>query len=161
MKALVVYDSVFGNTAQVARAMAAALEGAAAKQVGEVTAEDLAGLDVLLVGSPTRAFRATPAMSAWLKGLSAGRLVGVQVAAFDTRADVEQIKNRFLSFMVKLFGYAAPRLSKGLVRKGGALALPPEGFVVLGTEGPLKEGELERAAAWARRAAGVAPLSRA
>ena len=35
-------------------------------------------------------------------------------------------------------------------KKKGELALEPEGFIVTGTEGPLKEGELERAANWIR-----------
>jgi len=55
--------------------------------------------------------------------------------------------------MVKLFGYAAEPIAKRLGRKGGELAVTPEGFLVEGTEGPLKEGELERAAAWAERIA--------
>jgi hypothetical protein len=39
---------------------------------------------------------------------------------------------------------------KALVVKGGNLLAPPEGFVVLGVQGPLKDGELERAAGWAK-----------
>jgi hypothetical protein len=56
-----------------------------------------------------------------------------------------------LRFSIKLFGYAAKPMAEALTRKGGALAMPPEGFLVNGTEGPLQEGELERAAEWARR----------
>jgi hypothetical protein len=37
-----------------------------------------------------------------------------------------------------------------LVEKGGRLIFPPEGFYVSGTEGPLKDGELERAAEWGK-----------
>ena len=48
-------------------------------------------------------------------------------------------------------GYAAEPIAKGLKRKGGDQRLPPEGFYVADTEGPLKEGELERAAEWAQR----------
>jgi len=53
--------------------------------------------------------------------------------------------------MVRLFGYAAAPIAKRLKSKGGELVLAPEGFVVKDTEGPLKEGELDRAAAWARQ----------
>ena len=49
-----------------------------------------------------------------------------------------------------IFGYAAPEIARSLERNGGTLLAPPEGFVVLGMEGPLKEGELERAAGWAQ-----------
>jgi len=51
--------------------------------------------------------------------------------------------------MVGWFGYAAKPIADRLVRKRGSLASPPEGFLVGGSEGPLKEGELERAAEWA------------
>jgi hypothetical protein len=53
--------------------------------------------------------------------------------------------------MVKLFGYAAAPIAKQLTKKGGELAVAPEGFFVAGTEGPLKEGEFTRAAEWAKR----------
>jgi flavodoxin I len=65
----------------------------------------------------------------------------MRVASFDTR-----IKAKW----VKLFGYAAGRIEKALIEKGGALAAPAGLFIVKGTKGPLEEGEEERAAAWAR-----------
>jgi flavodoxin len=150
MKALVVYDSVFGNTEKVAQAMGDAL-GAQALRVGDVKPEHLSGLDALFVGSPTRAFSPTPAIKAWLRGLPPRSLQGVKVAAFDTRASVEEVNSAILTFMVKIFGYAAEPIGKRLVRKGGEMAISPEGFFVEGTEGPLREGELERAADWVRQ----------
>ena len=155
MKALVVYDSVFGNTEKVAQAMAAALE-VEARRVGDVRPEQWAGLDLLVVGSPTRAFRPTPAMGAWLKSLPAGSLQGVKVAAFDTRMTQEAVESAvfFLKTLVNIFGYATKNISKELQRAGGALAAA-EGFFVGGTQGPMVEGELERAAAWAGQLGGV------
>jgi flavodoxin len=159
MKALVVYDSVFGNTEKAAQAIGAALGTALAPQtevhvlrVGDVKLEHLTGLDVLLVGSPTRAFSATPAIKTWLRRLAPNSLKGVKVAAFDTRADLGEVNSPILTFFVKLFGYAAEPMARRLVKKGGVQAMPAEGFIVKGTEGPLKDGELERAAAWARQA---------
>jgi hypothetical protein len=79
-------------------------------------------------------------------------LEGVKVAAFDTRyreAEIEKV--RILAFLVKIFGYAAKPIADRLEKKGGELAVPPEGFYVTDTEGPLFEGELERAADWARQ----------
>lgn len=156
MKTLIVYDSIFGNTEKVAQAMAEALaeQGAVTlRRVANVQPGDLADLGLLVVGSPTRAFRPTPATVAWLKALPAGALRGARVAAFDTRMNVEQAP-AILRFMAGLFGFAAKPISARLQKAGGALACPPEGFMVLGTEGPLQEGELERAASWARGAAG-------
>lgn len=157
MKILVVYDSVFGNTEKIARACGSALEGrseVSVMRVTEVKPEMLAGLDGLLVGSPTRAFTATPATKAFLKSIPSGSLKGVKVAAFDTRVDITEVKNAFLTFMVNLFGYAAEPIGKALQKKGGVQALPPVGFFVLDKEGPLKDGELERAAAWAQGVVG-------
>ena len=57
---LVVYDSVFGNTAKVAEAIGEALGDASVKKVTEVSQKDLHNITVLFVGSPTRAFRPTP-----------------------------------------------------------------------------------------------------
>ena len=82
MKAMVVYDSVFGNTEKVAQAMGAALEAQAevsVLKVGDVPPEFWTGLDALIVGSPTRAFSPTPAVKAWLRGLPSGSLDGVKV----------------------------------------------------------------------------------
>ena len=157
MKAMVVYDSMYGNTEKVAQAIGDALgspEEVKTLRVSDVKPEQLAGVTLLVVGSPTQRFSPTPATTAFLKGIPKDGLAGVKVAAFDTRiteAEIERI--RILAFMVRLFGYAAEPMAKRLEQKGGALAVPPEGFYVGGTEGPLLEGELERAIAWARQIA--------
>jgi flavodoxin len=153
-KALVVYDSVFGNTEKVAQAMGDALGGEADVQtirVGEVRPEHLRGLDAVIVGSPTRAFSPTSAIKAWLRGLPSRSLEGARIAAFDTRVSVEDVDSAILTFMIRIFGYAAKTIGDRLARKGGKPAMPPEGFLVEGTEGPLREGELVRAADWARQ----------
>jgi len=156
MKALVVFDSVFGNTEKIAREIGSALAPAGeveVKRAGDVRLEQLKGLDLLLVGSPTRAFKATVATRKFLQSIPAHGLDGMKVAAFDTRADLETVHSALLSFMVKIFGYAAEPIAASLVKKGGVQAAAPAGFLVLGTEGPLKEGEIQRAAEWARRMA--------
>lgn len=156
MKAMVVYDSVFGNTAKIAQAIGSALgdqESVSTRQVAEVTPEQMVGLDLLIVGSPTRAFSATPAITKLLKGIPANGLRGVRVAGFDTRMVIDEKTPAILRFLVKFLGYAAEPISGRLMKKGGDLASVPEGFFVGGTEGPLTEGELERAAAWGARIA--------
>jgi flavodoxin I len=154
MKVLIVYDSYFGNTERVAQAMGDALRAAAEVEVRravEVKPEQVTGLDALIVGSPTRAFSPTPATKQFLGSLPRQSLDGVKVAAFDTRIAVEETGPRFLALLVKVFGYAAKPIASRLERKGGEQAAPPEGFIVEGTEGPLREGELERASAWAQQ----------
>lgn len=153
MKALVVYDSVFGNTEKVAQAIGAALgpEGdVTVLKAGDAQPAQLQGIELLVVGSPTRAFSATPAIRAFLRRIPAKGLQGVKVAAFDTRMVVAEANSAILSFMVKLFGYAAEPMGAKLERKGGERAAAPEGFFVGGTEGPMKDGELERARVWAK-----------
>jgi flavodoxin len=160
MKVLVVYDSQYGNTQRVAEAITRVIgdaldspEGATLLRASEVRPEHLAGLQLLVVGAPTQRFRPTSAMLGWLKSLPAGSLDGVSVAAFDTRLDVPKVKSRILSFFVWLSGpgaYAARHIADGLKMSGGTLLVPPEGFLVEGTEGPLQDGELARAAGWAR-----------
>jgi flavodoxin I len=140
LKALIVYDSRHGNTAKVALAIGEAL-GVQVRQVGEVSPAGLQGLDLLIVGSPTHGGWFTEDIKGLLEASPA--LEGVDVAAFDTRTAT--IWNRILPF-----GYAAPRIARSLERSGGHLLAQPEGFVVLGVEGPLKEGELQRAAGWAK-----------
>lgn len=156
MKALVVYDSAYGNTKQVAQAIGEAL-GAETLHVDALRPEHLAGLALLVVGSPTQKFSPLGSVTRFLKSIPADGLRGVRVAAFDTRITQEEIaKVGILAFFVKLFGYAAEPIAKRLTKKGGELAVAPEGFYVGGTEGPLLEGELERAAAWAGQIRGAA-----
>jgi flavodoxin len=154
MKVRVVYDSVFGNTEQVAQAIGEALGSRVdveTVRVSDVQPEELTGLDLLIVGSPTRALRPTGATTKLLQAVPRDGLAGVKVAAFDTRISTTDLNSRAFSVMVKLFGYAADPIAKRLRKKGGELVVAPEGFFVEDAEGPLKEGELERAAAWAER----------
>ena len=147
MTALVIYDSVFGNTEKIAQAMGQAFASqteATVLRVGDVKPEQLAGLELLIVGSPTRAFRPTPATTKLVGGIPAQSLTGVRVAGFDTRISPGDIGSPVLRFFVNPFGYAAKPISDRLVKKGGTLAAAPEGFIVMGSEGPLREGELER-----------------
>jgi len=139
VEALVVYDSQYGNTERIAQAIGEAI-GSQVVRVGDVSPAELKEFDLLIVGSPTHGGWYTPGVKGLLEALPL--LEGFKVAAFDTRT--VSIWNRLLPF-----GYAAPRIARKLEGNGGNLLAPPEGFVVLGIEGPLKDGELERAAGWA------------
>ena len=152
MDILVVYDTVFGNTGEVATRIATALEPGGKvgiHKVGEAPSDSLADVKLLVVGSPTRAFQPTPATKQWIKSIGAGVLDGVAVAAFDTRMSIEDVDNKLLTFLANRFGYAAETILKLLIRKGAHQVAEPEGFIVTGNEGPMQEGELDRAAAWA------------
>jgi flavodoxin I len=144
MKALIVYDSVYGNTEKIARAIGEAITPSGEVKVlraGEANSSELASIDLLIVGSPTHGGRPTPAIQEFLNKVSKLSLQGINVAAFDTRITTK---------LVRVFGYAAGRIARNLKGKGGTLVASPEGFFVTASKGPLKEGELERAAAWAK-----------
>jgi flavodoxin len=152
MKTLVVYESFFGNTEKIARAIGAALGLADSDVVkaGSVKLDQLKGLELLIVGSPTRGFQPCPETKAFLRSLPSDALKGMKVAAFDTRVVIGPKSPGFLKLMIKIFGYAAEPIGRRLVRKGGIKAVEPAGFLVMESEGPLQDGELERAAEWAK-----------
>jgi flavodoxin len=141
MKALVVYDSLYGNTKIIAQAIADAIPGdVELLHVADVNVLTLGAYDLLIVGAPTHGGRASPSANEMLAKIQPPALKGLRVATFDTRLS---------TIFLRPFGYAAPRIAKSLKQKGGTLIVPAEGFFVTGGEGPLKEGEVERAAAWA------------
>ncbi len=147
MKALIVYDSVYGNTEKIARAIAGAItpsDGVKVLRAGEANPSELESIDLLIVGSPTQGGRPTPAIQDFLNKVSEPAIKGINVAAFDTR---------FSTRWVGIFGYAAGKIADSLKRKGATLVASPEAFFVKGKEGPLKDGELERAASWAKEIA--------
>jgi hypothetical protein len=164
MNALIVYESMYGNTHAVADAVAEAL-GAQARPVhdaGELPAD----LDLLVVGGPTHMHGLTtslsrsmavkaakeddatvepgatehPGLREWLRGLEAPR--DLRAAAFDTRGDAN----------AALTGSAARGIARRL-RRRGLDVIDSASFLVADSEGPLEDGELERARAWGRRLA--------
>ena len=155
MGMMVIYDSLYGNTEKIAQAIGNALRQMGEVQVvriGDLKAEQLSGVGLLVVGSPTQQFRPTEAMRNFLDHLPKNGLKGVKVAAFDTRLTLAEIeKTPPLPIFERIFGYAEKRLVKTLRNKGGELVLPGEGFYVQGMKGPLVEGEEVRAEQWARK----------
>jgi flavodoxin I len=144
MKTLIVYDSIFGNTEQIAQAIGNALgsqQNVEILHVSNVKPEQLMELELLIVGSPTYGGRPTAAIQDFLNKVSEPAIRGINVLAFDTR---------LLTRLVRIFGYAADKIADSLKKNGGTLIASPEGFFVKGKEGPLKEGEIERAASWAK-----------
>jgi len=152
LKFLIVYDSNFGNTEKVAGAIGEAvtpLGEVKVFRVSKVNPSELASIDFLIVGSPTHAGRATKAIKEFLKKIPANALENVGVTSFDTRFSAKD-KGVGTRMLLRVLGYAAGRITESLKGKGGYLAAEPEGFIVEDSEGPLKQGELEQAANWAK-----------
>lgn len=168
MRALVVYESMFGNTEAVAQAVAGGILESMRVDIVEVgAAPDAVPEDVtlLVVGGPTHALgmsrpatRLDAARQAstvvshergireWLKGLPV-RTSAAQATAFDTRVTS------------RVTGSAARAASRRLDRLDYSLVAGPEGFRVTGVTGPLVDGELDRARAWGK-ALGTAVAAR-
>jgi hypothetical protein len=167
--AFVVVESMFGNTEQVGRAVAAGLGdgGVDAVVVDVATAPvDLfAHLDLLVLGAPTHAFslsrpstradavrqgaapeRAARGMREWLSAVPLqGPRHSPVTAVFDSR----------VSKVRRLPAAAGPRAARLARRRGLTVLGRPQAFLVADVRGPLVDGELERAAAWGRRLAAV------
>src|SRR5215207_10623152 len=143
MNALVLYDSQYGDTERIAQAIADTLAEfgeARAVRLDPSQPVDLQGVDVFIVGCPTQGWRPTPAVQSFLEEVSSEELRSLAVACFDTRFRLPRL----------MTGSAARVMARTLQEKGVSLLLQPESFFVKGTQGPLRDGELDRAAAWAR-----------
>jgi hypothetical protein len=161
MNAVVVYESLWGNTAAVARAIAEGIgDGAVAVTTDAALPSLLADADLVVAGAPVLGFRlgtdemresiarteagapippdlAHPSLRSWLDALPAGHAA---CAAFETRI------------------WWSPRGATGdierrLVEAGHRRVARAEKFVVVDKYGPLRDGELERATAWGRQLA--------
>jgi len=153
LKFLIIYDSKFGNTEKLARAIAQTVTPLGEVKVlraSETNSSKLASVDFLIVGSPTHGGRPTRAIKEFLKKIPANALKNVGVTSFDTRFSAKD-KGIGVRILFRVLGYAAGRITNSLKGKGGYLAAEPEGFIVEDSEGPLKKGELERAARWAKK----------
>jgi len=144
MRTAVVYDSVYGNTEIVAKAIGETIPGEVqVLRVGQVDVGELAAVDLLIIGSPTHGALPTEAVQALVDKIGPPPREGSRVATFDTRLT--------WGFLERWGGFAAPKMADTLEEKGWTLAGEPGGFFVKGLKkGPLKKGEVERASAWAR-----------
>ena len=166
MTALVVYESMYGNTAAVGEAIAASLRSHGLEvSSGPVTAigpAEAAGAELLVVGGPTHAHgmsrsgtrttaaedknyayphpTVTPGLREWIEGLTPD--TGRRAAAFDTRIDKPVI----------LTGSAARGIAKRLKHHGFRLVVEPECFFV-STDNQLLENEIDHATTWGNEVA--------
>jgi len=168
MNAVVVYESHWGNTAAVARAIAEGIgPDARALTTDEATGPAIAGASLIVAGAPLMMFGlpgeramtglqkaadsaspppdlAHPSLRAWLADLPSGRGVA---AAFETRLRWSP-------------GGATGTIERGLETAGYRRVAKAQRFVVTGQQGPLREGELERAREWGRELAVAAGTER-
>ncbi len=149
MKTIIVYDSYFGNTKTVAEEIKKNLKGdTEIVFVDDFKDNMLNNIELLIVGSPTRAFNSTGKINKFIKSLDKLKIKNIDAIAFDTRVDVEKINSKFLIFMAKHFGYASEKIEKKLKKLGANIRVPNKGFYVTGEKGPLCKGETEEIKKW-------------
>jgi flavodoxin len=143
MKSLLVYFSKFGNTQKVSEAIAEELAKAGPVELissSELTVDHLEVARLVVMGTPTHNMNLPKTVRPILARLPKRCLKGKLVAAFDTSYEMNWMLNQFT---------ASKRLDKALRRLGGKRAARPQIFLVMGREGPLFDGELDRAREWA------------
>lgn len=156
MRAIVIFESLWGNTAQIARAIATGLEQVAPVELS--TASDapthLESYDLVVVGGPTHAFSmsrpstresatenqqapvVTRGIREWLSDVTPV-FSSIPAVAFDTKVASPRLP-----------GSAAKAARSELRGLGFDVTTPPETFRVHGYTGPLVDGELSRATQW-------------
>jgi hypothetical protein len=155
VKAVVVYESHWGSTEAVARAIAEGLgQGVPALDTDAAAGQALAGVDLIVAGAPVIAFGlprsgtrkqlasdikaptppdlSHPLLREWLDALPTG---SGWCAAFETRI-WWSLRGATGTIESKLRQAGYQRLAKG------------ERFIVGGAYGPLRGGELDRARDW-------------
>ncbi|MGZ7199891.1 MAG: flavodoxin family protein [Halobacteriota archaeon] len=133
MKALIIYDSLFGNTEKVARALASGLkEGGVDVDCVKAAEMDVGGLrayDVLVIGSPTHKRGLSEPMKAFTERLNEVDVTDVKGFAFDTKQEPRL-----------LTGSAGKRIEQKMKQRRVLVVKPHASAIVLGREGPLAEG---------------------
>lgn len=151
MKSMVVYDSAYGNTARIADVIGESLKKfgkSSVKQLEEVTDKDVKHADLIVIGSPTQGGRPTGPTLQFIEALPTKVMRGKKIAVFDTRFDMDAQKFG-LRLLMRTIGYAAAKMASAAKRRGWDVISDPMGFIVNDTKGPLRDGEMERAAKWA------------
>jgi flavodoxin len=163
MQALVVYESMFGNTEALARAVGEGIAGWALTTVVAVTAAPTVvgpDVDLLVVGGPTHALglsRPTTRANAVEQGAQPVTPVnrGLREWLGDVKFAGETAIATFDTRVGRVPGSAAKAALRRLRRRGGIVAAPAASFSVAGTPGPVIDGELERARDWGASLAAV------
>jgi flavodoxin len=137
MKVNIIFSSVYGNTKEVTNQIADSLSEFFPKTINVMHVRDasLLDCDLLIIGSPTHGGRATSDILKFLNNLKEEEIKEKRVAVFDTR--LEAAKQAFaLKMLMKVIGYAAPKMASYLKRRG-ARVLAQAGFIVSDKTGPL------------------------
>ena len=145
MHTVIIFDSDYGNTREIAEAIAVDLRAAGPVDLAKVRTAAAVSLppdvDLLIVGSPTHMHKLSTPVRGYLEQLPPGSLTGIQATAFDTRTQGWKL----------LTGAASGGIARQLQTHGAHLVVRPESFQVMAKEGPLADDEVSHAHTWAQR----------
>lgn len=151
MTILIVFDSYFGNTEKIAMAMMDVLKAdhsVSTVHVEKVAEELLSEVDLVIIGSPTRYFKATKAIVNFIKGIHYKTYSDIRFAVFDTRMEFSHSQTRVMS-LFKWGNKVASVMMKVLIeQKGGIVISDAKAFFTDDLEGPLRSGEIVEAKRW-------------
>ena len=138
MKILIVYDTYYGNTQKVAEFIKDQINEDSVDliKIDVITQNQIDAADLVIIGGPTRAFNMTKKVR---KAIKKYNFKNKKFWAFDTRSKLEDVDSKFLLNMVKRFGYAAEKIEKKIIRKGGIKVMDYGFYFVKDIEGPLYE----------------------
>jgi hypothetical protein len=155
MKAVVVYESLWGNTAAIAAAIAEGLgEGTQALSTSQTDAAALEGVELIVAGAPLLGFSLPTEEMRKNIASSAGSAPKADLSSPSLRSWIAALPRgsaRFAAFETRIWwspGSAPKTIAAQLRAKGYEGVAAPEKFLVTGRYGPLKAGEIERARAW-------------
>ncbi|MBN2540090.1 MAG: flavodoxin family protein [Bacilli bacterium] len=143
MKVLIVYDSYYGNTQKVAKSIEEKLNDVDVQliKVDLITQDKVDVSDLVIFGSPTRAFNMTKKVKKALKSLD---YKTKKFWVFDTRMDVTEVGSKVLVKLAARFGYAAEKMQSILVKRGAIKAMDYTYYFVKESEGPLYESVMKQ-----------------
>jgi hypothetical protein len=155
MKAIVVYESLWGNTAAIARAIAEGIgPEARALSTAEATAAVIAGADLIVAGAPVHAFNLPTESSRRNAGGNPGKAPAPDLSHPSMRSWLSTVtpgEGRYAAFQTAFRwspSGATGAIGRGLERAGYRRAAKAHRFIVTGGSGPLRPGEVEKARAW-------------
>jgi flavodoxin len=150
MKILIVVDSIYGDTYKIAEAIKEGLDKNTVTLVkaSDAKLDQTKNIDMIIIGSPTHGGQPSEKTRQFLSIIPEDGLKNIKAAAFDTAINSEG-QGFFIKTVVKIFGYAAKKIANILEKKGAEI-VGAETFFVIGKEGPIKKGELERASVWVK-----------
>ena len=147
MNILTIYDSVYGNTKLIAKAIDSVFANHHhnLSKIDQVSFDDLKDIDLLVIGCPTYGGQPTEKTKSFISSL---KLSNFKFACFDTSLD-PKTSGFILKLLLNIIGNASSKISASLLAKGLKRVGKPVSFIVTSKTGPLRSNQIKLAKSWA------------